>query len=222
MSYTNLTGGETVAGRPVTSGGERGCGERQKGAAYLAIPLVPGGSPIEHFLIDPPIVIDPEELGISAVGVSLLPHPEQDGSETTHIYDIVGREHYPTVGEFVAEARRMGISRRIAANTEFAKITADSRLLLLHAHADIANALEFPTDAACPCRTQGHSAPSYSDMCVRLWDEEPLAGARHRLAIFASFPACQIEVIHDPDAGTHTKTIKAAQAAGIPVVEVAQ
>lgn len=222
MSDTNLADGETVAGRPVTSGGKRGCGERQKGAAYLAIPLVPGGSPIEHFLIDPPIVIDPEELGISPIGISLLPHPAADGGEVTHVYDIVGREHYPTVAEFVEEARRMGISRRIAATSDFSKITADSRLLLLHAHADVANALEFPTDRACPCRTQGHSAQSYSDMCVRLWEEEPLVGARHRLAIFASFRACQIEVIHDPDQGTHQQTIRAAQQAAIPVVEVAQ
>jgi hypothetical protein len=205
-----------------TSGGERGCGTRQKGAAYLAIPLVPDGAPIEEFLIDPPVVVDPDELGISAIGVSLLAHPGGDGSEITHVYDIVGREHYPTVAEFIDEGRRMGISRRIAANTDFAKITRESRLLLLHAHADIANAAEFPTDRACPCHIPEHREPDYSDMCARLWEDEPLEAARHRLAIFASFPACQIEVVHDPDAGTHTKTMKAANAAGIPVVEVAQ
>jgi hypothetical protein len=211
-----------IATTATTSGGERGCGRRQKGAAYLAIPLVPGGAPIENFLIDPPVVIDPEELGISAIGVSLLTHPAGDGSKTTHVYDIVGREHYPTVQEFIDEARQMGVSRRIAANTDFAKITRDSRLLLLHAHADIANAPEFPTKRVCPCRIAEHRKRAFTAMCARLWEEEPLEAARHRLAIFASFPACQIEVVHDPDAGTHTKTINAARAAGIPVVEVAQ
>jgi hypothetical protein len=222
MSDTNLASGESATERPTTSGGQRGCGERQKGAAYLAIPLVPGGCPIEHFLIDPPIIVNPEELGISPVGVSLLGHAAADGGEVHHVYDIVGREHYPTVAEFVEEARRMGISRRIAATSDFSKITAESRLLLLHSHADIANALEFPTDQPCPCRTEGHNDPGYSEMCVRLWEQEPLKGAQHRLAIFASFRACQIEVIHDPDQGTHEQTITAAQQAAIPVVEVQQ
>jgi hypothetical protein len=46
----------------VTSGGRRGCGYRQPGAAYLAVPLGPGGRPVEEFLIDPPVVSDHEEL----------------------------------------------------------------------------------------------------------------------------------------------------------------
>ena len=218
----NRSNAPASSDRPTTSGGERGCGTRQKGAAYLAIPLVPGGAPVEEFLIDPPVLVDPDELGISAIGVSLLAHPAGDGGEITHVYDIVGREHYPTVAGFIDEARRMGISRRVAANTDFAKITPESRLLLLHAHADIANAAEFPTERTCPCHIATHRHPDYSEMCARLWEEEPLQAARHRLAIFASFPACQIEVVHDPDAGTHTKTINAAEAAGIPVLEVAQ
>src|SRR5579859_7564153 len=90
-----------------TSGARRGCGYRQPGGAYFAVPLGPGGRPVEEFLIDRPIVVDAAKLGAAAVGVTLL---ERDG--VTHVLDIVGREHYPTVAEFVDEVRRLGVSRR--------------------------------------------------------------------------------------------------------------
>ena len=57
-------------------------------------------------------------------------------------------------------------------------------------------------------------------MCARLWWEEPLEAARHRLGLFASFPIPQIEVVKDGDAGSHLTTTKMASRAGVPVVEV--
>ena len=57
-------------------------------------------------------------------------------------------------------------------------------------------------------------------MCARLWWEEPLEAARHRLALFASFPIPQIEVVRDDTAGSHVRTIERAAGAGVPVVEV--
>ena len=200
----------------VTSGGRRGCGYRQPGAAYLAVPLGPGGRPVEEFLIDPPIGIDdPGRLGLSAVGVALV---ERDGA--THVLDIVGREHYPTVASFIDEARQMGISRRVSRTIDFSRITPASRLLLLHPHADIANALEFPTQARCPCHVPEHLADGYAEMCARLWWQEPLPGAQHRLAIFASFPIPQIEVVTDRAGGKHVATKTATSRAGVSVVEV--
>ena len=199
----------------VTSGGRRGCGYRHPGAAYLAVPLGPGGRPIEEFLIDPPVVVDPATLGLTSVGTTMI---ERDG--ITHVLDIVGRQHYPTVLAFVDEARRMGISRRISRNSDFSKITTASRLLLLHAHADIANAPEFPASERCPCQVPEHLADGFTDMCARLWAHEPLTAAQHRLAMFASFPIPHIEVVRDPAGGTHTPTVAAAAAAGVPVVEV--
>jgi hypothetical protein len=201
---------------PVTSGGRRGCGYRQPGAAYLAVPLGPGGRPVEEFLIDPPVVIDDAaRLGLTSVGTAMI---ERDG--VTHVLDIVGREHYPTVLAFIDEARRMGISRRISRTSDFSKITPASRLLLLHPHADIANAREFPTTERCPCHVREHLVDGFTDMCARLWGLEPLEAAQHRLAMFASFPIPQIEVVRDPAGGTHTQTVAAASAAGVPVVEV--
>ena len=78
----------------VTNGARRGCGYRQPGGAYFAVPLGPDGRPIEEFLIDPPVVIDdPTRLGLAPVGVTLI---EREGA--THVIDIVGREHYPNGG----------------------------------------------------------------------------------------------------------------------------
>jgi hypothetical protein len=49
---------------------------------------------------------------------------------------------------------------------------------------------------------------------------EPLEAARHRLALFASFPIPQIEVVRDETGGSHVGTAELASRAGVPVVEV--
>ena len=150
----------------------------------------------------------------ASVGVTLI---ERDG--VTHVLDIVGREHYPTVASFIDEARRLGVSRRAPRTIDFGRITSASRMLLAHAHADIANAAEFPCDERCPCHVPGHLAAGFAEMCARLWWQEPLEAARHRLALFASFPIPQIEVVKDT-AGSHVATSEMASRAGVPVVEV--
>jgi hypothetical protein len=199
----------------VTSGARRGCGYRQPGGAYFAVPFGPDGRPVEEFLIDPPIVIGAARLGAASVGVTLI---ERDG--VTHVLDIVGREHYPTVAEFVDEARRLGVSRRAPRTIDFERINERSRLLLAHPHADIANAAEFPCGRRCPCRVPEHLADGYGDMCARMWWQEPLEAAPHRLALFASFPIPQIEVVRDPIADSHSGTVTAASRSGLPIVEV--
>jgi hypothetical protein len=67
-----------------------------------------------------------------------------------------------------------------------------------------------------------HLAAGFADMCARLWWHEPLEAARHRLALFASFPIPQIEVVKDTAAGSHVATSDMASRAGVPVVEVDQ
>ena len=65
----------------VTSGARRGCGYRQPGGAYFAVPLAPGGRPVEEFLIDPPVVIeDTTRFGLTSVGIAVF---ERDG--VTHL-----------------------------------------------------------------------------------------------------------------------------------------
>ena len=160
------------------------------------------------------MIDDPARLGLASVGVTLI---ERDG--VTHVIDIVGREHYPTVASFIDEARRLGISRRAPRTIDFDQITPASRLLLAHAHADIANAPEFPCEERCPCHVAEHLVPGFGDMCARLWWEEPLEAARHRLALFARFPIPQIEVVKDDAGGSHVSTAAQASRAGVPVVE---
>ena len=204
---------ETVA----TGGGRRLCGLRQPGGAYLAVPLSPGGRPVEEFLVDPPQVVRKDALGLSAIGVTLV---QRDG--VTHVLDIVGRQHYPTVASYIDEVRRLGVSRRISRKTDFSGLSADSRLVLLHEHADIANALEFPSARRCPCEREEHLVEDFRGMCARLWADEPLEAAAHRLGIFAVLPIAQIEVVRDPASRTHIDTCRRAAKAALPVVEVDQ
>ena len=62
--------------------------------------------------------------------------------------------------------------------------------------------------------------PAFQGMCARLWWREPLQGARHRLALFASFPIPQIEVVSDPVGDGHDETMRLASEADVPVIEV--
>ena len=114
----------------------------------------------------------------------------------------------------------MGVSRRAPRSIPFERIGSASRLLLAHPRADIANAAEFPCDRPCPCRVPEHLADGYADMCARLWWDEPLEAAKHRLGLFASFSIPQIEVVRDPAAGSHSDTVTAASRSGLPIVEV--
>jgi hypothetical protein len=49
-----------------------------------------------------------------------------------HLLDWVGAMHYPNVADFIEEARRFGISRRVSSALDFHKLTTDSRLILIH------------------------------------------------------------------------------------------
>jgi ParB-like nuclease domain len=170
----------------VTSGARRGCGYRQPGGAYFAVLLGPGGHPIEEFLIDPLVVIEhPARLGLASVGVTLI---ERDG--VTPVLDIVGREHYPTVASFIDEARRLGVSRRAPRTIDFGRITSKSRMLLAHAHADIADAAEFPCERRCPCHVAHHLADGFADMCA----PAVVGGAARR----RQAPARAVRLVPDP------------------------
>src|SRR5262245_36141654 len=112
---------------------ERGCGKRKAGGAYLTVDTSPNGSPIEHFLVDEPQPINIAELGITPRGVHLI---ERDG--VCHAFDWVGQDSYPNVADFIEEARRLGVSRRCEL-PDYSKLTAESRLILIHARAWIEN-----------------------------------------------------------------------------------
>lgn len=169
----------------------RGCGTRHRGAVYAEVPLSSRGVPLDTFLICPPTVIDPDELRISARGVTLI---ERDG--TTHVIDWIGREHYPNVADFIAEARRHGISRRLPRNLDFGKLTSRSRLLMVHPRAHMNNSAELRDAlqreaaeraqdgrrnnvvirASCPKDIPSHTGVGEGEMCQALFYDDVQGG----------------------------------------------
>lgn len=114
-------------------GAPRGCGTRQKGGIYAELGLAVGGTPIEAFLHDPP-----HELDASAISKRGTNPIERGG--TTHLLDWIGAEHYPNVGDFIEEVRRLGLSRRLPrSKSVLEKLTPGSRILTVHPRAIVAN-----------------------------------------------------------------------------------
>jgi hypothetical protein len=151
----------------------RGCGRRKEGGIYAECGLSKHGKPVEHFLVDPPLLVDAEVLGLTTIGVKLI---QVEG--VWHIFDIVGAEHYPNVADFVEEVRVMGASRRLAKTLDFAKLTSDSKLVLLHRRAHIDNTEEYftpmgtwmPSSWHCPKYLLEHEAADHLPaMCAGLW-----------------------------------------------------
>jgi hypothetical protein len=217
----------------------RGCGTRVKGGVYAEIPLSPFGIPFDDFLFCPPIVVDAQAMGITSIGVKLI---ERDG--VFHVFDVVGKQHYPNVLDFVEEARRFGISRRLPKTLEFNKITAESRLILMHDRAFIENFNEFHGEHICPKDKDGHDQDPLPEMCISLWGDDLIKGeeiegrrvkrvmpsfeyegnkapegvvSKYKLAIFAAFPIPRLAVVDDPEEGTHKDALGKAKNAGIPV-----
>ena len=112
---------------------KRGCGTRVAGGIYAECGLGPDGMPLEHFLIDPPVPIDPPSLGLAPQGVTLV---KMNGPKpTVNLLDWVGSCHYPNVADFLEEVRRFGLSRRIQRNADFSALNARSTILLAHSSA---------------------------------------------------------------------------------------
>lgn len=163
----------------------RGCGaSRTVGAIYAECPLSARGLSLEYCLVDPPIPVDCKELGITQVGVKLV---ERNG--VWHIMDWVGSAHYNNVADYVEEVRRFGLSRRLATNLDFKKLTSQSRILLLHSRAYIYNYDEYKNCEpdveeleglvpypVCPRNLPQHKRPEMSTMCARLWYQDVTGG----------------------------------------------
>ena len=198
----------------------RGCGTRKKGGIYFETGLQPGGSPLEDFIIDPPIRVN--DWNLSAVGVQLI---ERNG--VTHIIDWVGSKFYPNVADFLEEVRGFGLSRRLSSSLAFNRLTPQSRILLVHSRAWVSNFRDFQT-WHCPKSIAGHhpsiighEPEDHKRMCAGIWWEDIEQGidqgdsrtvrrempsfsyeARRRSdgvkpdyapAIFASFPCSRIK-----------------------------
>jgi hypothetical protein len=119
---------------PVVATRERGCGLRIAGALYWELEIGSNGNgvPVANFLLDPPIPINMQALGMTEVGVKLI---ERAG--VWHVLDWIGEAHYPNVADFIEEAQTLGVSRRMPIAAPLQRLTADSRLLCVHRRAYI-------------------------------------------------------------------------------------
>lgn len=117
-------------GRAAIPGVTRGCGTRVGGGLYLECGTGHGGRPLEAFLSDPPIPMTCD----TKVGVELI---ERGG--VVHALDWVGEQHYPFPSDFLEEGRHYGFSRRIPRILNLSRLSADSRLLVVHARGLVVN-----------------------------------------------------------------------------------
>ena len=108
----------------------RGCGHRLPGGLYVESGLGPGGQPLDHFLIDPPLPVP--------AGLDLVNKPQLLDDPTTgipHLWIWVGAEWYPYCADFIEEVRQLGASRRINHHLDLKRLVPGSRLILVHPHA---------------------------------------------------------------------------------------
>lgn len=140
----------------------RGCGLRREDGVYCECGLSPYGSPLETFVLDPPIPL-PSDVDVSPLGVTLV-----EGNGVTYIIDWVGGEYYPSVADFLEEVRRAGLSRRLPKNLDFSRLSEKSRILLVHARAGIENWREYP-ERIHPCPRGNHKT---TEFCAGLWWED--------------------------------------------------
>lgn len=108
----------------------RGCGDRQDGGLYIEVETSVDGIPIEYFMLDPAIKWN----GEVPIRAPMLIDGTEEGVK--HIVLGVGKEHYPTVPDFVEEGAYKGVSKRIPRNFDLSALTPKkSRLLLMHPRA---------------------------------------------------------------------------------------
>lgn len=104
----------------------RGCGTRVPGGTYLCTGQGFGGSPIEKFIIDPPILAPME----FQRGFKIIKLPKYNHSD---VLIFVGKSFYKSPWDFIEESRKFGISRKVSRTFPFDKLTpSKSRMLFVH------------------------------------------------------------------------------------------
>ena len=147
-------------GVEAVQGVSRGCGTRTSGGVYLECGTGYGGRPLEFFLADPPIPLTCD----TKLGVQLI---ERDG--VVHVLDWIGEQHYPNCADFLEEGRRLGFSRRISKTLDLSRLSAESRILIVHAKGLVVNyqALRpfMPEPFHTACSAQGKHPRAYEHHC---------------------------------------------------------
>ncbi|MDD5547034.1 MAG: hypothetical protein PHO67_07790 [Candidatus Omnitrophica bacterium] len=166
--------------------------------------------PVEHFLIDPVTPIDLQAFRTPRI-------IEKAG--VNHVLIWIGKEFYPSVPAYIDEARIQGISRRIPRSFPIERLTTESRMMMVHACARVAESGHYGSyigicegntiDWYCPKGDMLHRRPGAVDsdtpQCIgMLW---PLSKEfvdmryepQYATGIFASFPITNIDYVVDPE-----------------------
>lgn len=151
----------------------RGCGERTPGGLYIECGLSPVGRPFDDFLVDPPLPLLP---GLDATTLANKPRFIRDPADgTAHLVIWIGAEHYPYVSDYIEEARRFGISRKLSPSVlrqqEATGLSLASRMLLVHPYVINTRWQSQRPPYQCRKGVSGHALPAAPD------DGEGAAGA---------------------------------------------
>jgi len=186
----------------------RGCGKRVAGGIYAECPLGVGGRPLEDYLLEPPVVIDPQAMGLTPVGVQLL----QRG-DTWHVVDWVGEAHYPNVADMVEEIRSFGLSRRLPKTLEFDKLGPHSRILLVHRRAHVDNWAAYLRARASEDEIVGGGG-SATWACCKRPGEHRAAALLTKLDHADDVPMCIATWYHDLDAPEGSDSVHVSRVVG--------
>lgn len=130
----------------------RGCGDRTPGGLYVESGLGPGGEPLEHFLVDPPLPI-PE-------GLDLVNKPqivEDPATGIPHLWLWIGAEWYLYTPDYIEETRRYGASRKLNPTLDITRLIPSSRMILAHPSARNTLWREQALPRECLKRLPGHA-----------------------------------------------------------------
>jgi hypothetical protein len=173
----------TITVSPAIAQIKRGCGYRVMGAVYIVSDAKQYPKPLRDYLVDSPVTLAQMGLRKQSLGVQMI----VDKLGVYHIVDSVGLAHYPTPIHFYHEVEHHGASRKVAVDAiDWGKLTTQSRLLVAHDHAYIANHSEYydamgftgksaPLDWSCVKNKPEHENKKPREMCVNLlWaDTDP-------------------------------------------------
>ena len=124
----------------------RGCGSRTAGGLYLEIQTNPNGVPLNDFLLDPAIRVgetwESKGVKLSPLGVQTF-YEEIEGRKIKHIIDIVGKEDYPNLTDFIEELNVLGLSRKLSSRLDLSGISKESQLYMIHDKAWVKNIHQY-------------------------------------------------------------------------------
>jgi Arc/MetJ-type ribon-helix-helix transcriptional regulator len=159
--------------------------------------MIPSNVPtIAQHILDPAPALDPHTVGLARQGVKLV-----NLHGFAHIMDWVGKDSYPSPSDFVDEAIRMGISRRVQRSVAIHRLRHESRLLLVHEHAFVHEERRVPMlDESmkhyCPLAIPDHEALALDEgVCSGAWWSFARGGWKTSPGIFMSVPISRVEVI---------------------------